>query len=735
MHSSVRRVVFSPVAALVWVLVSSGQVLAQADAITEEGLFVTVQNPITTDVVSRIKSQVGQRRLSEARAIRKVVFDFNPDGKDASTADFGSCRDLAHFIKHDLSTVQTIAFVHAKVSGHTVLPVLACKELVMGKEARIGEVAAETVAPLTDPDKAAYKFYFNRDPQFAIVQKMYDRDVELTRAVRQQDGAVWHIDRRNEAEAKKQGLVGFEPVKFTQPGQLGLYSAAQAIQLGLCKATAESRTEVASLYGISPSSIRDDPLQGRAPDAYRYTLKGEVDGAMRESLNRIIRDVHRKKGNTLILTIACSGGDLGVARQLADDLVKAQTGEDALLVIGFIPEQAADSAVFVAMGCTDIVMSRRRDAQDGIGGEAPKEAEIGDFEGVIKGGKPGTVDAHRKSLKELAEQQGYPGILVDGMFDRDLEIVRVRGAKDRTQQRLMSRAEYDAAKADWNLDGTVKSKGQLLKLNATRASELGLARFVVDNRDPAEVYALYGLDPARVKEVSPGWLDRFAEFLRMPVVTVLLVVIGFTGLILELKVPGLTVPGIIAALCFILVFWANSRFSGETFVLALLLFIMGLVLIGLEIFVLPGFGAPGIVGILCMLAGLGLVTIDRVPQSGAEWGDLGVKVSQYMFGMIGALGLAFLIARFLPKVPYANRLLLVPPGEKADDVESALPGAGEAASLLGAIGTTNTALRPAGVVRFGDKFVDVVSDGGFIPAGTRVQVIAVEGTRIVVKEV
>jgi membrane-bound serine protease (ClpP class) len=54
--------------------------------------------------------------------------------------------------------------------------------------------------------------------------------------------------------------------------------------------------------------------------------------------------------------------------------------------------------------------------------------------------------------------------------------------------------------------------------------------------------------------------------------------------------------------------------------------------------------------------------------------------------------------------------------------------------LLGAIGSTTTPLRPAGVVRFGDAFVDVVSDGGFIPAESRVQVIAVEGTRIVVKE-
>jgi hypothetical protein len=138
---------------------------------------------------------------------------------------------------------------------------------------------------------------------------------------------------------------------------------------------------------------------------------------------------------------------------------------------------------------------------------------------------------------------------------------------------------------------------------------------------------------------------------------------------------------------------------------------------------------------MCMLAGLGLVTFDKVPQTGGEWTELGVKVSHYLFAMIGAFALSFAIAKFLPKVPYANRLMLSPPPEHAVGSAAALPGASEAAELLGAVGTSNTSLRPAGVVRFGDKFVDVVSDGAFVPAGTRVQVVAVEGTRIVVKEV
>jgi membrane-bound ClpP family serine protease len=422
---------------------------------------------------------------------------------------------------------------------------------------------------------------------------------------------------------------------------------------------------------------------------------------------------------------------LVTARSIADDLRNAQitsNEEERIFIVGFIPESVSSAGTVIALGCTDIVMTKQKaDVPDA------KEAEIGNFDSFLKSANQGDIEPALSSIRELAETQDYPGILIEGMFKKDLEIVRATEKVNKLHTRLMTREEFESIKANWSEDGTIKARGQSLKLTATRAAELGLVRYLIDSTDARDVAInLYGCRD--IKDVEPSLLDRFAEFLRIPVVTVLLVVIGFTGLILELKVPGLTVPGIISALCFILVFWSQSRFSGQTFVLALLLFLMGLVLIGLEIFVLPGFGACGVFGILCMLAGLGLVTLDRVPETAADWGNLGVKVSQYLIASLGAFILSFLIARFVPKMPYANRMVLNAPTE-GSQAGSVLPGALEAAELLGAIGTTNTTLRPAGVVRIGDKFVDVVSDGGFIPAGTRVQVIQVEGTRIVVKEV
>lgn len=727
MRTPARRPGLLAAAALGFVVCLTGPAAAQ-DAVPDDGLFVTVRSPITSEVVSGIKSQVSPRLAAAGRPVRAVVFDFTPNGKDVTNDDFAACYGLADFIAGLKATTTTVAFVHAKATGHTALPVLACKEIVMGRGAFLGEVLTTGVAAPTRDKVGNYQAVTeDRRGLWPVIQKMWDPAVDLARGLSAQDRVTpVYVNRANKDDLAKVGKT-LEPVAGGEPGRVALYPADLAVKIGLAKATADTRPEVAELYNLRSSE--DDPLGGRTPDAYRYTLSGEVDGAMREAVGRILKDVRKRKGNVLVLTIDCTGGDPEAARRLADDLLEARTGDEPIKVIGFVPDRAAEAGAFVALGCAELVMSRRKDTAE----DDRAEATLGDFEGFLKKAKPGVAEAHRKSLKELAEKRGLPGLLIDGMFDRDVEIVQAKAARS-PAKRLMTQAEVDASNGEWVTVRQVKPKGQLLKLTASLAEELGVARHAVDTRDPAAVYALYGLDADRVKPVTPGWLDQFAEFLRQPVVAVLLVVLGFTGLILEMKVPGLTVPGIVAALCFIMVFWSQSRFSGEMFALALLVFLLGLVLVGLEIFVLPGFGAPGIFGVMCMLAGLGLVTFERVPETTAEWGALGVRVSQYMLGMIGAFALAFGIARFLPKVPYANRLLLAPPDDPTP-AEGGVFGAAAAAGLMGMIGTASTPLRPSGTARFGDEFRDVLSDGGFIPAGARVQVIAVEGPRITVKEV
>lgn len=711
---------------------------APNNALVEEALFITVPSPLTGEAVTSIKERVSRARSQENKPVRKIVFDFNPDDKPASTTHFGLCFDLADGIAQ-LHDVTTIGFVHGTVSAHSVLPVLACKEVVMSRDSRIGPIAAEGVSPVreTGTEAVAYRNILgdSRAAQLAAVRKMYDAAISLGKGIK--NGGPWFVDLNKPQEIKAENVLNARPVPYGTAGQFGAYDVSAAQDIGLCKLKAENRDELRELYQIAPASLRD-PLANRSPVPFHYVLRGDVDRGMKESLDRLLNDIKRRKGNVLYLELQCGGGDLDAAMDIAAKLREHQTGTDAVQVIAFIPDRAPDAATFLALACSEIVMSKRKDTLDPNRPDEYKEAEIGDFEAFLgKAGKNAAkVDLYRKSLHELVEQQGYPGILADGMFDRGLEIVRVHSTTDRTRRRLMTLADFEADKANWVREKDIKGKNMLLKLNATLAAELGVAKRTVENRDIKEVYAADGVRPGEVKEAEPGWLDAFAEFLKKPSVTVILVLVGFMGLILELKVPGLTVPGITAAMCFILVFWSQSRFSGETFVLALLLFILGLVLVALEVFVLPGFGAPGVVGILCILAGLALVTMQQVPQTQGEWFEAGSKMGQYLLAMIGAIFCAFFVARYLPNIPGANRLLLMPPTEKGEAATLVmLPGMEQAASLLGAMGTTNTALRPSGVVRFGEQFVDVVSEGGYIPPGVRVQVVEVEGTRIVVKEV
>ncbi len=717
---------------LVSLLAFSTDRAAADNALGDEATFVSVPNPITSEVVSRVKNRIEAARANPNRPLKKVVFDFNPEGKEASTTDYGACYELADYIGklHDLST---IGFVSHPVGGHTVLPVLACKELAMAKAGSLGEIlpGGETVK---ESVATAYRETLGRGREgfAAVVKKMYDRGVSLGKG--EKNGVPFYVDLRDQESYKKAGvkIPDPTPLPFGGPGTEGKFPADRLKSLGLVATTAESRQDLVELYSLSPNSLRDDPLSGQTPVAFKLTLQGSIDGGLRETIHRTIDDVVKRKGNVLFLELRCSGGDVAAARDIADNLIKVQK-EKGILIVAFVPVAAPDTAAIVALGCGEIVMSKRKDIK--AGGDEP-EAIFGDFEAVI-GTDAARKEMLNKNLTELASQQGYPVLLVQGMLERDLSIVSVRHKVDRGRRRLMTEEELQAGKAEWELTGgTVKPKGQLLKLNATRAAELGIARFTVENSEIAEVYTLYGVEPSKVREATPGWLDRFANYLRMPAVTVLLVVIGFAGLILEIKVPGVTVPGIIAALCFILIFWAHSQYSGQTAILGGMIFLLGLVLLLVEVFVIPGFGVTGLLGIMFLLGGIGLATFDRIPDTMDDWMQFGGRIVLYVGAMAAGMAVAFFIARFLPQIPFANRMVLVPPSDdESANPANDLPGAAAAAALLGAIGTTATALRPAGMAQFGDQYVDVITEGGFINSGVRVQVVEVEGTRIVVKEV
>src|SRR5205823_7114999 len=184
--------------------------------------------------------------------------------------------------------------------------------------------------------------------------------------------------------------------------------------------------------------------------------------------------------------------------------------------------------------------------------------------------------------------------------------------------------------------------------------ELNVARHVVDGVGP--LYAAYGLKEGQVTTLGNDWLDDLAYFLRLPVVAVLLVMVGITCLILELKIPGASLPGVIAAVCFVLFFWSQSQLHGQITWLAVLLFILGLLLIGIEVFILPGTGVCGVSGALLTVGGLALVAFGHWPQTTEDWLGFGTKLGPFSGGIIAAVVMAFIAVRYLKHIPFFNRL-------------------------------------------------------------------------------
>lgn len=236
----------------------------------------------------------------------------------------------------------------------------------------------------------------------------------------------------------------------------------------------------------------------------------------------------------------------------------------------------------------------------------------------------------------------------------------------------------------------------------------------------------------RAAPPAARWLDRVAEFFRVPIVNVALVAVGLIGLFFEFKFPGTTFPGSVAAICFVLFFWAYS-FVGQFTLLAILLFLLGLVLLGIEVFFVPGLGFAGVAGAGLMFLGLLLVTLQHWPSDQNDWTDVGATFGSIAIALALAVGGALVLTWSLPSLPLLNRMVLKPPAD-AEPAPLSLSHSGPI-ELLGAMGFAVTPLRPAGKAQFGEQFLDVIAEGDYVAPGGRVQVVEIEGPRIVVKEI
>lgn len=460
-------------------------------------------------------------------------------------------------------------------------------------------------------------------------------------------------------------------------------------------------------------------------------FEGEINPLTEQSFYRKLNTAESAKADLVVVEIDSPGGWVESSLELAEHLRKIKWAR----TVAFIPEEAISGAAVMALGCDDIVMAP--DAHFGDAGEIFRD-EKGMFRYVPE--KARSYLATR--LRTLALAKGRSPALAEAMCDMDLVVFHVRN-KETGANAFLSEHEINSS-ANPQLWEKIKPvfgarEKHFLTVDGNEALELKLAQALVSTR--TEIKQHYQLSREFiVLEHTP--VDTAVVILNAPFVTGLLIVVGLIALYVEFSMPGTFVGGLISGFCFALFFW--SRFLGGTSGwLELILFAAGLIFLAMELFVIPGFGVAGISGILLLIASVVMASQTFViPHTGRE---LNLMLTQ--FGIVLTSGVAFLVAatmfsRYLGAIPLARSLVLeLPQGSTVDGgapakektVGDPIPSVGLVG--VGDQGVADSALRPAGKARFGQQYVDVVSEGIFIDRGKPVRVVQISGNRVVVREV
>lgn len=691
-----------------------------------DGIVFRMPANLEGEEVKRLAGKItegvlGLKRGADGKRERLVVvIDFNPESKPDRQADFEACLKLSRVLVNlDPADVLTVGFIRGETSRFGILPALSCRELVFSKQGFLGPVSINP-AELDANDRARFEETAARlSRPRVIARRLVDSGTVVVRDPQAKPGQDSLRDGREFAGGDK--LIDADgPPNIDHD---------LAVKLGLAVPEAiDSLRNLLARYQLPPELVRVGTLDNAQLGAAQIQLLGSLAGPLADKLSRDLRRARALNPGTVVINLEAYAGNLSCAEGLAVRLGAfrnagpdgdGNAGQEGPMpeLVAWLGPQARDLAFLPALACGRMAVDDR--------------FTLG-MEDMLKK-DPGGALPLANAIESLLVQHKWLDATSAKAFsmgltnpDSELLLARPPGG-------LPCLAEGSSLPKDWQVERILKPRGQWLKLTAAELRDpLRMAAPGAGTLD--SWYAAQGITPDKIRVLNASGLDELAYFLGHRGTTMFLVTIGLACLMIEIMKPGLALPGVVSVVCFATVFWANSTISGQIDWLAILLFILGLLMVLVEVFLIPGFGVVGISGLVLMAGGLGLVVYGHWPQSGEEWVGFGKALAPFGLSVLGAIGLVTLFMRNIRHIPWARNLLL--DGKDNSFHDPSVTGVidpDKYLALMGASGTTTTALRPAGTALFGGELVDVVSDGAFIQPGQKVMVIQVEGNRVVVR--
>jgi membrane-bound serine protease (ClpP class) len=448
-----------------------------------------------------------------------------------------------------------------------------------------------------------------------------------------------------------------------------------------------------------------------APLVYRFTLHDDmIDPATAFYFARAYARAEGDEADAIIIDMDTPGGELEATMQIRNRIFESDIPTHV-----FISHWAISAGALISLATDGIYMG----PSSSIGGAQPITATGAEV--------PESVDEKitsimrsevRATIREQARK--HPDRWTEEEID--YRILLAEAFITPPDEDIMS----------IHASGEVAcSAGELLTLDWEEAIREGLAVGRCETFE--DVLREIGMEGAEVRDVILTWSEQLALFFSRRAVSALLLMIGLAAIYVEFKTPGIGLALAVAVVAFTLFFFGASL-ADLSSVFEPVMVLIGVALLAVEIFILPGFGLAGLMGILCIVVGL-VMALVKLPPPEFEFGPIYLYGPMWVvaWSMVLSIVAIAALAHWLPRTRLWHFLELEPAtiGPVTPDIPVGAP-VKRTEELVGRRGVALTDLRPAGKVEIEGHPFQVVTEGGYIDGGSPVRVSEVHGSQVVV---
>ena len=456
----------------------------------------------------------------------------------------------------------------------------------------------------------------------------------------------------------------------------------------------------ASLFFCGFNGVAQDSKKNSEKLVYKFNIKENIAPAIWRQTKQAFAEANSLKADLILIHMNTYGGTVVDA-----DSIRTRILNSKIPVVVFVDNNAASAGALISLACDRIYM--RTGASLGAATVVNQTGEKmpDKYQSYMRATMRATAESHGKDTIISGQDTTYrwkrDPLIAEAMVD---ERVYIKGVID---------------------------TGKILTFTPAEAMKNGYCEGICETVD--QVLKMEKMQNARIVEYKPTALEKFIGFMVNPIVSGILIMLILGGIYFEMQSPGIGFPLGVAVLAAVLYF-SPLYLEGLAANWEILMFIIGLILIALEIFVVPGFGITGISGITLTFSGLVLSLIKNVNFSFDEvkGNDLLIALGTVFIGTIAGIGLAIYLSQkmFTAETGRFSHMSL----KEVMSLESGYLGVDPELLLLkGKNGVAVTTLRPSGKINIDGQSYDAMAVSGMIDKGTNIVVVRVEAAQLYVE--